>query len=63
MVKKKKRKLTRWNAWLDFIEAEHPELYRVTRAEYLDSINRQIEAQKKTRREAGSVQGGMQKPI
>lgn len=62
MVKKKKRKLTRWNAWLDYIEAEHPELYKATQAEYERSINRQIEAQKKAQRGAGPVQGGKHEP-
>lgn len=47
MAKKKRRKLTRWNAWLDYIEAEHPELYKTMQAEYERSINRQIDAQKK----------------
>lgn len=62
MAKKKGRKLTRWNAWLDYIEAEHPELYKVTQAEYERSINRQIDAQKKAQREAGPVQGGKHEP-
>jgi len=47
MVEKKGRKLTRYNAWLDRIEAEHPELYRVIKAEYQNSINSQIEARKR----------------
>ena len=62
MVKKKKRKLTRWNAWLDYIEAENPELYKVTQAEYERSINRQIDEQTQAQRRAGPVQGGKHEP-
>ena len=58
MAKKKGRMLTRWNAWLDYIKAEHPELYKATQAEYERSINRQIDEQKKAQRKAGPVQGG-----
>ena len=63
MVKKKGRKLTRYNAWLSRIEAEHPELYGVIKAEYENSINRQIDARKKAQREAGPVQGGKMNPL
>jgi hypothetical protein len=63
MVKKKGRKLTRYNAWLDHIEVEHPRLYGVIEAEYQNSINSQIEARKKAQREAGPVQGGKLNPL
>ncbi len=44
---KKKRKLTRFNSWLDEIEETAPKLFEKYEEEYRKSINQQIERRRK----------------
>ena len=44
---KKKRKLTRFNSWLDEIEETAPKLFKQYEEEYRKSINQQIERRRK----------------